>query len=185
MQNTLLIVDDEPRVIAAFRRVFIDEPCEIFSANTGIEGLKHLKREKIKVVISDEKMPGMSGTEFLSVLKAQYPEVIRIILTGCPSLEVAMKAVNNGEIHRFLTKPWNEIELKFTIRSAVEKYNLESENRRLLATVRRQAVNLKLLERKYPGITKLEKDETGSLTLKEIPDEELSAIIAQCESEYN
>ena len=93
MQNTLLIVDDEPRVIAAFRRVFIDEPCEIFSANTGIEGLKHLKREKIKVVISDEKMPGMSGIELLQKVKQIDKDVPFVIITAFGAVDMAVDQV--------------------------------------------------------------------------------------------
>jgi two-component system probable response regulator PhcQ len=99
-------------------------------------------------------MPGMDGAEFLSIVKERHPEVALILLTGYASLEATMKAVNNGEIYRFFTKPWDEYQLKLAIRSAIEKYDLEAENRRLLKTVKRQAVELRSLEVKYRRLRK-------------------------------
>ncbi len=184
MEDSILIVDDEPNIIASLKRVLVDEPYQVYSAFSGGEGLNHLKRYVVKVIISDEKMPEMTGSEFLTIVKERFTETIRIMLTGHASIDAAMKAVNNGEIYRFFTKPWNDIELKLAIRSAIEKYNLESENRRLLRIIRRQALNLKFLEQKYPGITRLEKDETGNLILPEMSEEEFSTIIARCEREF-
>jgi DNA-binding NtrC family response regulator len=181
MGNSVLIVDDEPDVISAIKRSLMEETYNIFSANSGVEGLKILKEHKIKLVISDEKMPGMSGTEFLSAVKNIFPETIRIMLTGHASIQAAMKAVNSGEIYRFFSKPWNDVELKLSIRSAIEKYDLEEENRRLLKTVKRQESEIKQLEKMHPGITSLKKDNEGHFILTEISDddEELSKIIAQ------
>jgi two-component system, probable response regulator PhcQ len=184
MKDAVLIVDDEPNVIASLRRALIDEAYEIYSATDGAEGLDILKQGKIKVVISDEKMPAMSGTEFLACVKDYYPDTVRIMLTGYASLEAAMKAVNKGEIYRFFSKPWNETELKLSIRAALEKYNLEAENKKLLKIVKRQAINLKLIENKYPSITKLEKDEDGNLILSDISEEEFDRIVLQCERDF-
>lgn len=168
MQDTILIVDDEPNVISSLKRALVDEPYAIYSVNSGEEGLKLLKQHKIKLIISDERMPGMAGSDFLSFAKKEFPDTIRIMLTGHASIDAAMKAVNKGEIYRFFTKPWDEIELKIAIRMALEKYNLESENRRLLKIVKRQAVDLKVIEKKYPSITDMEKDEHGRIVLPEI-----------------
>jgi len=185
MQDSILIVDDEPSIIAALRRVLVDGPFEILSAGSGPEGLSILKNRKVKVVISDEKMPGMSGAEFLAGVKEQHPETIRIMLTGHASIESAMKAINNGEIYRFFSKPWNDVELRLTILAGIEKYDLEAENRRLLALVKRQALDLKLLERKYPSITRLDKDEQGNLLLPEISESEFAEIVEQCEKDFS
>ncbi len=184
MQDSILLVDDEPNVIASVKRALMDEPYEICSAGSAAEGLKLLDRRKVKVIISDERMPGMAGAEFLSAVKERMPETLRIMLTGHASIEAAMNAVNSGEIYRFFVKPWNDIELRLAIRSALEKYNLEAENRRLLKIVKRQALDLKLLEIKYPSITKLEKDESGNLILPEMSDTEFAEIVARCEKEY-
>ena len=168
MDVSILIVDDEPAIISALKRALIEEPFDIFTAKNGMEGLEVLKANRIKIVISDEKMPGMTGSEFLSRVKELFPETIRIMLTGAASIESAIKAVNNGEIYRFFTKPWNDIELKLAIRSAIEKYDLEAENTRLLKTVRRQSSELEQLEKLYPGIASLDKDEDGNLVLPDI-----------------
>ena len=183
-EDAVLVVDDEPGIISALRRTLMDEGYEVYAAGSGPEGLRLLEGRKVKVVISDEKMPGMSGTEFLSIVKERHPETVRIMLTGHASVEAAMNAVNNGEIYRFFTKPWNGFELKFAVRSAVEKYDLERENRRLLSMVRSQALELRLLERRYPNIARLERDEKGCLILPDISEAELSEIVAECEREF-
>ncbi len=168
MKDSILLVDDEPDVLSSIKRALIDEDCEIYLAGSGVEGLGILKRHKVKVIISDEMMPEMTGSDFLSIVKVQYPETIRIILTGQADIKSAMRAINKGEIYRFLTKPWNDIELKLTIMSALEKYNLEAENRNLLATVKRQALDIQLMEKQYPGITRLDRDESGNLVIPEV-----------------
>jgi DNA-binding NtrC family response regulator len=185
MDNAILLVDDEPNVVSSLKRALMDEPYKIHTASSGVEGLSILKENRIKLVISDEKMPGMSGSEFLSVVKQLFPDTIRIILTGHASIQAAMNAVNNGEIYRFFAKPWNEIELKLSIRSAIEKYDLEAENTKLLKTVKRQASELHLLEKSYPGITSMQKDAEGNLVLPEISasDGDMSTIMSQIESE--
>ena len=185
MQDTILIVDDEPNVISSLKRALVDEPYAIYSVNSGEEGLKLLKQHKIKLIISDERMPGMAGSDFLSLAKKEFPDTIRIMLTGHASIDAAMKAVNKGEIYRFFTKPWDEIELKIAIRMALEKYNLEAENKRLLKIVKRQAVDLKIIEKKYPSITELEKDKDGRIVLPEISQKEFDSIVAQIEKEYS
>lgn len=180
MSDDILLVDDEPNVIKALERSLLDEPYTLQSAASGEEALQLSSKKRFKVVISDERMPGMDGAEFLSIIKELYPETVRIMLTGYASIESTMRAVNNGEIYRFFTKPWNDIELKLALRSAVEKYDLEEKNRRLLKTVKRQASELKQLENLYPGIATIHRDRTGSVILPEMSDEEVASIIAQC-----
>lgn len=183
MNSLILLVDDEPNVIQALKRALMDEPYEVHTAASGEESISLLRTNRYKVIISDERMPGMSGDELLGLVKEHYPETVRIMLTGHASLEAAMKAVNNGEIYRFFTKPWNELELILSIRSATEKYDLEAENRRLLQTVKNHSLELKILEQKYPGISRIERDEAGNLIIDNIPVKELDALILQCEKE--
>lgn len=184
MEHHILIVDDEPNVIASLKRALMDDPYEVHTAPGGAEGLGILGTHPVKVVISDERMPGMSGAEFLCSVKDRYPETVRMMLTGHASIESAMRAVNAGEIYRFFTKPWDDTELRLAIRSAVEKFDLEEENRRLLRIVRQQALDLKMLERRYPTITKLDRDEQGNLMILEISDDEFSEIVSQCERDF-
>jgi two-component system probable response regulator PhcQ len=183
MKNTILIVDDEPNVIAALQRTLFDEPYDIRSATSGKEALDILAGCKAKLVISDERMPGMDGAELLSIIKVRHPETVRIMLTGHASLDAAIKAVNSGEVYRFFVKPWNDIELTIAIRSALEKYDLEAENRRLLGMIRSQAVELKVMERRHAGITRLEKDKYGNLLIPDFSEEEKAEILAECEME--
>ena len=184
MKDTIMIVDDEPNVISALQRTLFDEPYEIRTATSGEEALEGLATSKVKLVISDERMPGMDGAEFLSIVKVRYPETVRIMLTGYASLDAAMKAVNSGEVYRFFVKPWNDLELTMAIKSAIEKFDLETENRRLLAMIRNQAVELKVMERRQAGITRLEKDKCGNLLIPDFSDEEKAEILAECEMEY-
>lgn len=182
--NDILLVDDELSVTAALNRALLDEDVVVHVAGSGEEALSLFERTRFKVVISDECMPGMDGAELLSRVKERYPQTVRIMLTGHASLETALKAVNGGEIYRFFTKPWNNMELVMAVRSAIEKYNLEEENRRLSKAVRRQGGELKALETKYPGITILDKDEEGNLLIPELSEGELREIIDQCCEEY-
>ncbi|MBI5233132.1 MAG: diguanylate cyclase [Deltaproteobacteria bacterium] len=129
MEDNILIVDDEENVISALRRVFMEAPVTIFSATSVDEGMEVLKRQDIKVVISDERMPGTTGSEFLSMIRRDFPHIVRIMLTGYASIDAAMKAINEGEIYRFFMKPWNDNELKVNVRTAIDKFNLEEELR--------------------------------------------------------
>ncbi|GFO69993.1 hypothetical protein GMLC_35720 [Geomonas limicola] len=183
MQTTckVLIVDDEPHVISALKRALVEEPYLVIGAGGGEEALRLLQEQPVQVVISDEMMPGMDGVEFLRQVKLGYPETIRIMLTGHASIQSTMQAVNCGEIYRFFTKPWEELQIKLAIRGALEKYELERENRRLLQTVRRQSQELKHLEQSFPGISALRRDARGAIRLEtEVSDEEIARTIAEC-----
>ncbi|MBI5233131.1 MAG: response regulator [Deltaproteobacteria bacterium] len=178
-ESNLLIVDDEPNVISALKRIFLDEPYRVYSAGSALEGMEILKEGLVKVVISDEKMPEITGSEFLSMARRDYPDIVRVMLTGHASIEAAMKAINEGEIYRFFMKPWNELELRFAVRSAFEKYDLEDENRKLLSVIRRQAADLNLIEEQYPGITRVRHDKEGRIVLPTVPDDEMDRIMSK------
>ena len=183
MTNPILLVDDEVNVLSALTRALFDEPYQVTCVQSGEEALELIAKTPFKVVISDERMIGMQGSELLALLKERYPDTLRILLTGHATLEAAMKAVNQGEIYRFFTKPWNDTDLKFAIRSALERFDLEAENRRLLATVKNQAMEIKVLEKRYPGISRVKKDELGSFVLPDLSEAEIKMMMAECEKE--
>jgi FixJ family two-component response regulator len=106
------------------------------------------------------------------------------MLTGHASIEAAMKAINEGEIYRFFTKPWNDMDIRFAVKAAIDRYNLEEENRRLLNIIRQQALNIKLLERQFPGISKLDRDENGRIIVPDMSENEMAQIVAKCEREF-
>jgi two-component system, probable response regulator PhcQ len=177
--DSILIVDDEPNILSSLKRTFSDSPYSIFTAENGEAGLDILSRNKIMLVISDEIMPGMSGAEFLAQVSSRFPGTVRMMLTGHASLDAAMKAINQGQIYRFFTKPWDDLELRFAVRAAIEKYHLEEENRQLLRLVRKQAMNMKMLEKEYPGITRLKYDMTGRIVVDEVSDQEIEKLLAE------
>ena len=164
-KHKILFVDDEPNVTAALKRAFRSEPHELLSAGSAKEALEILADQEIDVVVSDEQMPGMSGSEFLTIVCAKYPQTIRLILTGHASLEAAIRAINEGEVYRFFTKPCNEIDLKVTIRQALQHRELALRSRWLLGEYRKQALIVEDLERRDPGITHVETDSTGAYVL--------------------
>lgn len=183
MNDTILLVDDEANVLSALSRALIDDPYEILTASSGSQALEIIETTRIKVIVSDERMAGMQGSELLAEVKRRSPHTVRILLTGHATLDAAMRAVNEGEIYRFFTKPWDDTQLRFALLSAVEKYDLEAENRRLLATVKNQAMEIKVLERRYPGISRVEKDAKGTFVLPDIAEDEIASLIAECERE--
>lgn len=183
MNNRILLVDDESNVLSALKRALFDEPLEITAVTSAEEALDLMQEDHFKVVVSDERMLGMQGSEFLAQVKALHPHTVRIMLTGHATLEAAMKAVNQGEIYRFFSKPWDDQNLKFAIRAAIEKYDLEAENRRLLATVKEQSLEIKVLEKRYPGISRVEKDDMGVFVLPDIPEDEIKSMLVECEKE--
>jgi two-component system, probable response regulator PhcQ len=183
MENKILLVDDEASVLKALRRALLDEDMEVMLAESAAAAFKLLDSHTFKVVVSDERMPVMCGSEFLSIVSVQHPEVVRIILTGQASFEAAMAAVNQGEIYRFLLKPWKDAEFRLVLRSAIEKYDLEMENRRLLALVRTQALKLEQIEKQHPGLTSLDRNENGSFVLQELSDDEVADIMKECRVE--
>jgi DNA-binding NtrC family response regulator len=183
MEDRILLVDDEEYILHALQRALADEPYRIHAARGAEEALQLMREWRFKVVMSDERMPGMGGSEFLGIVRQQYPETIRILLTGHASVESTMRAVNSGEIYRFFTKPWNDAELLLALRSAVDKHDLEAENRRLLQKVQDQSLELRLMERRFPGITRLERDRQGNFLLDENEELDLDSILAECEAE--
>jgi two-component system NtrC family sensor kinase len=129
----ILCVDDERNVLKALRRLFMDEDSyEIFIAESGAEGLKILEEEgNIRMVISDYRMPEMTGVEFLHQVNERWPETMRIVLSGYADTVAVVEAINEGQIYKFIPKPWNDEELLSTIASALLHQELQWENRML------------------------------------------------------
>lgn len=180
MSDTILLVDDEPHVLKALNRCLLDEGYEIITATGGEEALGIAQARPFKVVISDERMPGMCGSEFLSLMHLRHPQTVRMLLTGHASIEAAMKAVNQGNIYRFLVKPWDDVELRLAVHTAIEKHNLEMENRRLLAIVRTQGQQLVDCEKRHPGTTRVGRSADGSYRLPELDEAEIARILQGC-----
>lgn len=137
----LLIVDDEKDILRALSLTF-DEEYYVFTASSGRQALEILEQEEIALIIADQRMPEMSGIEFLERTIEKYPQVIRIILTAYPDTESLIQAINTGRVYRYITKPWNRAELTIAVKRALESYELALENQRLVKEL--QAANEQL-----------------------------------------
>lgn len=129
--RTLLLVDDEPSILAALRRLLRRDGYQIVTAGSGAEGLQRLAEHDVDVIVSDQRMPSMTGVEFLRRANALYPETVRIVLSGYTELQYITDAVNEGAIYKFLTKPWDDEKLREHIAEAFRRKELADDNRRL------------------------------------------------------
>lgn len=127
----ILLVDDEPGVLNALRRVFRQENYQIHVAMSGEEALALLARQACQLVISDFMMPGMNGVQFLRQARERHPELIRIMLTGHADTEAVMGAIKDGAVFKFILKPWNDDDLRVTVGLALEQYDLIQKNKAL------------------------------------------------------
>ena len=134
----ILIVDDEAGVLSALRRLLHTTPYQVLTADSGATALEVLAAQDVDLIISDMRMPGMSGADLLSRAQALYPDTMRILLTGYSEIEAVARAINEGGIYRYLNKPWDEHDLLLTIRQALEQQRLRKETARLLALTQQQ-----------------------------------------------
>ena len=139
----VLFVDDEAGVLSAMRRIFMEENYRLFTAAGGAEALAILEREQINLIVSDHRMPGMTGAELLKSVKERWPQVIRIMLTGHADINSVMGAVKEGAVYKFITKPWNDDDLRLTVSLALQQYVLMQENRSLKELTRTQQQRIK------------------------------------------
>jgi response regulator RpfG family c-di-GMP phosphodiesterase len=146
--QTVLFVDDEENVVKSLNRLLRKERYEFLTASSGHEGLAILRRQPVQVVLSDQKMPDMTGTEFLQEVKRLYPDTVRIVISGDANLDSILESINKGEVYRFLTKPWNDKELKVTIQQCLDQHHLLQENRKLLEQIKGQNEELKEINEK-------------------------------------
>lgn len=139
----VLVVDDEPNILSALHRLLRAHGYRLQTAPSGSEALALLAHAPVDLIISDMRMPELNGAEFLPRSREHVPEAVRILLTGYADIGSTIDAVNNGEIFRYVSKPWNDAALLATLRDALERKQLERERDSLLATVTRQNAQLK------------------------------------------
>jgi len=142
----ILYVDDEENNLNAFKASF-RKFYDIFIASTPELGKKVLSENKIQVIITDQRMPGTTGVEFLESIIDKYPEPMRILLTGYTDIQALIDAVNKGQIYRYMTKPWNEDELRMFVLQAFEVYQLREENKVLTKSLLQANTQLEFLLR--------------------------------------
>jgi putative nucleotidyltransferase with HDIG domain len=150
-RHTVLFVDDEVNILKALQRLLRSEEMNVRCASRGQEALDVLDKEPAQVVVSDQRMPEMSGVDFLAQVRERNPDVVRMMLTGYTEMDVAVEAINRGEIYRLITKPWNDDELRATIRQAFDHADLKAEIKRLNQVTREQNFKLQDMNRNLEG----------------------------------
>lgn len=134
-RHTLLIVDDEPDVVQSLRDLLRRE-YYVLGATHAREGLRLLHEQPVHVVMSDQRMPDVSGVEFLRTVRRDCPDAIRLLFTGYADIKAVIDAINEGHVYRYITKPWDPEELRTVLHQAGEQYDLLQERRELLADLR-------------------------------------------------
>src|SRR5512141_2187570 len=150
-ETSLLVVDDDEHVRRALRRVLRRAKCRVVDAPDAAAALKVLSAEPVQVVVSDYRMPGMSGVEFLRAVKDRWPRIQRVLLTGQADSTAIEEAVNQSEIFRFIWKPWDDGHLLITIQSAIDQFWTVEENARLHSLVGQRNDELERLNRDLDG----------------------------------
>lgn len=121
MSPNILIVDDEELVLKSLQRVFRKEGYNLYFATNGQKALEIMEDVPIDLILSDQRMPGMTGTELLKIVKEKWPNTIRVIISGYADFEAVLSAINEGEVYRFVTKPWEDNSLRALVRRALEQ----------------------------------------------------------------
>ena len=134
----VLFVDDEVIILKTLARLFRSEPLNVFTAGSAKEALDIMERESVQVVVSDQQMPETTGVFLLAEVRENHPDVIRIMLTGYTEMHVAVNAINQGEVYRLMTKPWNDDEMRAMIRQAIDTYDMRREIDRLNRVTHKQ-----------------------------------------------
>lgn len=174
--NYIMIVDDEPNILASLRRSLnssgVISHLVVESFDNPIHALKRGAEQAFDLVVSDYRMPQMDGVSFLTQLAELQPNIARLILSGYADLQSIIGAINKAQIFRFIAKPWDDYDLLASIKEGLAQRALKLENQRLADLVRvqqgklsRREVELARLERRFPGITKVKRNCDGSIDL--------------------
>jgi|GEM_PF-2269963 len=162
----VLVVDDEPSVLSSIRRLLVRKGLEVATTSSAQEALDMLRQEEYAVVIADQRMPVVSGTQLLGQVREVSPDTVRILLTGYPDVETAIESIYKGAVYRFLTKPWNDQELGLAVRQAVEQFELTAENRRLQKLSAEQNKELRALNRRIGERLKTSQEKFEAIVAK-------------------
>ncbi len=142
-KRSVLFVDDEPDVLNAINRLMIDEPYDILFSESGEDALNILKNKDVHVVVVDLKMPKMDGLSLLKEIEQYHPDIIRLVLSVLSDSDSILSATNEGNVHRYITKPWNDRELKIIVKQAVHQFNEQQEKRDLRKKL--EEINIRLV----------------------------------------
>lgn len=157
--HTVLVVDDEAEVVESLRRALRNEKLVFVGTTRPTEALARCAQGDVDLVIADIDMPEMDGLSLVAKIRARHPDVVRVLLTGDTSVESALAAINQGEVHRFLTKPWDTAELRETVRRALERLDELRRASRASQRMDAQRAMADELSRAHPGIGDVVREE--------------------------
>ena len=160
----VLFLDDEKNVLNSISRVFADEPYGFAVVDCCADAMAVMAREKIKVVLSDQRMPDTTGIEFLRQIKERYPNVVRILFTAYADLSAAEAAINVSQVYRFINKPWNPEELKASVAGAIHYFDIVTENQRLFEQTQIKNEQLNLANAKLKNLYDIQKEFSSTLS---------------------
>jgi response regulator RpfG family c-di-GMP phosphodiesterase len=143
--STILFIDDEANILSALKRLFRPLGYNIFTAKSGAQALAILEKEPVDIVISDMRMPQMTGAEVLERIRGKWPDMVRILLTGYADITSTIAAINRGEIYRYIAKPWDDNDIVLIVRDALERKHLLAEKLRLEELTMRQNLALTVM----------------------------------------
>jgi response regulator RpfG family c-di-GMP phosphodiesterase len=135
MRHTILAVDDEPANLRMVERL-LRKDYRVLTANSGEEALEILKQDQVSLIVTDQRMPGMNGTDMLRESMRDAPDAARIILTGYADVEALIDAINTSRVYKFVSKPWDPVEFRRTVEEALQAHEDEVEEKRLLKDLR-------------------------------------------------
>lgn len=156
--RTLLLVDDEEAILSSLRRLFRRDGYRILTATNGAQGLALLSQQPVGVILSDQRMPGMTGIEFMREARRLHPHTVRMTLSGYTDLESIIEAVNEGAVYKFLTKPWDDDLLRHHVAQAFEQSELAAENHRLGEALRHANRELAIANQRLEGLVRNESE---------------------------
>lgn len=169
------LLDDEPQILKALQRTLRPHGWEVHAFSDVQQALSALTEHEYAVIVSDFKMPQLDGVTFLQFAKQRQPHAMRLLLTGHGDRQTMMQAINQAEIYRFISKPWEDYELEAALRAAIDLYQLRVENQRLVDQLRRQQTalyrqqqELLRLERENPGLTRVIRDADGAVLIDDL-----------------
>src|SRR6185312_2797198 len=139
--HTLLVVDDEPDVVKSVQDL-LRRKYKVLGATSAREAIDIMSREEVHLVMSDQRMPGITGVEFLSKVRGEHPDAIRLLFTGYADIRAVIDAINQGRVYRYITKPWDPDELETVIDEAAERYDLIVERNTLVETLKERNTEL-------------------------------------------
>ena len=163
----LMLVDDEPLMTKALRRVLTADGRDIETFTDPRAALRRLQTTPFDLILSDYRMPGLNGVQLLSAARELQPESVRMVLSGYADLDAVMGAINEAGIVRFLSKPWQDYDLQASVEHALLYRGMLVENRRLADQVRAQRRELQRLEDLHPGLTRVDWADDGSILIDE------------------